>query len=111
MNELIVIEDFDLARVIREQLEKSGKRDNRLKTMIYHDTFTKEELESITKLTLKDGKFKDISSLKYLTNLVDLQIDSANAKNISPSLTVSESGLTNNTVIQVMLLRYIEGAN
>ena len=34
-----------------------------------------------------------------------------NAKNISPSLTVSESGLTNNTVIQVMLLRYIEGAN
>ena len=86
MNEYIVIEDFDLARVIREQLEKNAKRDNRLKTMIDNFTFTKEELESITKLSLKNGHFKDISGLKYLTNLVDLQIESTNAKNVSPKL-------------------------
>ena len=34
-----------------------------------------------------------------------------NAKNISPSLTVSESGLTDKNVIQVMLLKYVKGAN
>ena len=34
-----------------------------------------------------------------------------NAKNISPSLTVSESGLTDKNVIQVMLLKYLKGAN
>lgn len=127
MNELIVIEDFDLARVIREQLEKSGKRDNRLKTMIYHDTFTKEELESITKLTLKDGKFKDISSLKYLTNLVDLQIDSANAKNISPKFrggleghyrydnakieTADFSVINSLTKLKYLTINYVEGLN
>ena len=34
-----------------------------------------------------------------------------NAKNISPSLTVSESGLTDKNVIQVLLLKYVKGAN
>lgn len=81
---IIEIGDFDLARVIREKLEQSGKRDNRFKTLIYSQTFTKEELESITKLTIKDGQFKDISELKYLTNLEDLEISSVNAKDVSP---------------------------
>ena len=84
LDEIIEIKDSDLARVIREQLEKSGKRDSRFKTLIYSYTFTKEELESITALKLKDGHFKDISELKYLTNLVDLEISSINAKDISP---------------------------
>ena len=63
LDEIIKIKDSDLARVIREQLEKSGKRDNRFKTLIYNDTFSKEELESITALKIKDGRFKDISEL------------------------------------------------
>ena len=42
---IIEIKDFDLARVIREKLEQSGKRDNRFKTLIYSQTFTKEELK------------------------------------------------------------------
>lgn len=84
LDEIIEIKDPDLARVIREQLEKSGKRDSRFKTLIYSYTFTKEELESITALKIKDGHFKDISELKYLINLVDLEITSINAKDISP---------------------------
>lgn len=83
-NDIIEIKDFDLARVIREQLEQSGKRDNRFKTLIYSYTFTKEELDGITTLKLKNGQFKDISELKYLTNLVDLEISSVNAKDVSP---------------------------
>ena len=83
-NDVIEIKDFDLARVIREQLEKSGKRDNRLKTLVYGFTFTKDELASITSLKLKDGHFGDISELKYLTNLEDLEISSVNAKDVSP---------------------------
>ncbi len=47
-NDIIEIKDSDLARVIREQLEQSGKRDNRFKTLVYSYTFTKEELDSIT---------------------------------------------------------------
>jgi len=84
LNEIIEIKDSDLARVVREQLEQSGKRDSRFKTLIYSNTFTKEELESITTLKLKDGHFRDISELKYLTNLVDLEISSVNAKDVSP---------------------------
>lgn len=84
LDEIIEIKDSDLARVIREQLEKSSKRDSRFKTLIYSYTFTKEELESITALKIKDGHFKDISELKYLINLVDLEITSINAKTISP---------------------------
>lgn len=84
LDEIIEIKDFDLAKVIREQLEQSGKRDNRFKTLVYRYTFTKEELESITTLKLKDGHFRDISELKYLTNLVDLEISSVNAKDVSP---------------------------
>ena len=53
LDEIIEIKDSDLARVIREQLEKSGKRDSRFKTLIYSYTFTKEELESITSLKIK----------------------------------------------------------
>lgn len=83
-NEFIEIKDSDLAKVIREQLEKFGKRDNRFKTLVYSSSFTKEELESITSLTLKNGHFEDISELKYLINLTNLEISSINAKYISP---------------------------
>lgn len=34
LDEIIEIKDPDLARVIREQLEKSGKRDSRFKVTI-----------------------------------------------------------------------------
>lgn len=83
-NDIVEIKDFDLARVIREQLEKQGKRDNRFKTLVYSSTFTKDELASIASLKLKNGNFRDISELKYLTNLVDLEISSVNAKDVSP---------------------------
>lgn len=42
LDEIIEIKDPDLARVIREQLEKYGKSDSRFKTLIYSDTFTKK---------------------------------------------------------------------
>ena len=35
LDEIIEIKDPDLARVIREQLEKYDKRDSRFKTLIY----------------------------------------------------------------------------
>ena len=64
-NDIVEIKDFDLARVIREQLEKQGKRDNRFKTLVYSSTFTKDELASIASL---QNSLKIPSRLSNLTS-------------------------------------------
>ena len=58
-----------MARVIREQLEKYGNRDSRFKTLIYSDTFTKEELESKLNLLfwiISNGEFGSEVKIDYL---------------------------------------------
>ena len=75
--EEIRIRDVYLREHIERTLQENGKRDSRYKGT---SGFSLEELSTITTLTLKGRSVKDISVLKYCTNLKELSIISANPK-------------------------------
>lgn len=75
----ILVEDFDMAILLNNVLKENGQRNDNIPVSSFR-SFSKEELESIKQLTLENKKFRDISALKYCTNLKDLRIKSVNAK-------------------------------
>lgn len=82
MNNEIIVNDVDLALLLRNTLEKNGNRNSKYHETMDYNKFTLEELSTITSLNLEGSMFKDISALKYCTNLKELSIVSANAKEI-----------------------------
>lgn len=85
MDNEVIVNDMSLALLLRNTLEKSGNRNKKYSMMDYRK-FTLEELATITSLKLEGDRFEDISALKYCTNLRELSIVSANAKDISTNL-------------------------
>lgn len=75
----ILVEDFDMAILLNNVLKENGQRNDNIPISSFQ-RFSKEELESIKQLTLENSNFRDISALKYCTNLKDLRIKSINAK-------------------------------
>lgn len=75
----ILVEDFDMAILLNNVLKENGQRNDNIPVSSFR-SFLKEELESIKQLTLENRQFRDISALKYCTNLKDLRIKSVNAK-------------------------------
>lgn len=75
----ILVEDFDMAILLNNVLKENGQRNDNIPVSSFR-SFSKEELESIKQLTLENKQFRDISALKYCTNLKDLRIKSVNAK-------------------------------
>lgn len=85
MDNEIIVNDMSLALLLRDTLEKNGNRNPKY-SMIDYKKFTLEELATIKSLKLKGSRFEDISALKYCTNLKELSIVSANAKDINTNL-------------------------
>lgn len=75
----IIVKDLSMAILFNNALKENGRRNNNTPIDSF-GSFSKEELESIKKLTLENDSFRDISALKYCTNLKDLRIKSVNAK-------------------------------
>ena len=90
----IFVEDFDMAKVLNDVLKKSGKRDLEIARKSARN-FSKEELSSIKELSLEKARFRDISALKYCTNLKGLKIKSVNA----PEFETNYKYLTENDII------------
>lgn len=90
----IFVEDFDMAIVLNDVLKKSGKRDLEIARNSARN-FSKEELSSIKELSLEKARFRDISALKYCTNLKGLKIKSVNA----PEFETNYKYLTENDII------------
>ena len=89
MEDIIVINDVNLAVKIRDALEKNGHRNSKF-TFADYKKFTKEELETIESLKFENEHLKDISALKYCKNLRELSIISANAKEMQVNLSEEE---------------------
>lgn len=85
MDNEIIVNDMSLALLLRDTLEKNGNRNPKY-SMIDYKKFTLEELSTIKSLKLEGSRFEDISALKYCTNLRELSIVSANAKDINTNL-------------------------
>ncbi|EFQ5017886.1 LPXTG cell wall anchor domain-containing protein [Listeria monocytogenes] len=69
-----IFPDADLAEGIRAVLQKSSVT----------DVVTKEELESITQLTVTEGEVASIEGLEYLTNLEFLNLNGNQISDLSP---------------------------
>lgn len=86
MDNEIIVNDMSLASLLRDTLEKNGNRNPKYSSMMDYKKFTLEELSTIKSLKLEGSRCKDISALKYCTNLRELSIVSANAKDINTNL-------------------------
>lgn len=81
-DEEVIIQDNDLGLLFRNVLISKGNRDKSYGEMEFHK-FKLSELQTITKISLDNGIYKDISDLKYLINLKDLTIKSMSAKKLN----------------------------
>ncbi len=80
-NEEIIIQDMNFGILIKNTLISTGHRDKSYGDMEFRK-FKLSELQTITRLSLENGTYKDISALRYLTNLKQLSIKSMSAKRL-----------------------------